>query len=226
MMTKKFLAPLLAAVMMISVDTTFAGESTQERVTEAEAVPMQVLNFEDMDPELYEGAWVSFGSFNVFQPEAWEEVDLSKVEGAEEAGTVYSAFDPEKGWSYVVAAAAVPEDTTAESTLEDLKKAKSYDEVTPVALNSLNAVRFDYNAAGTVTRGVAFLSGDHTVRYTVMVSPYNDEDFAPIADGILQSVSPATESVTEVDSEDESEYGIEYESEGESESEWGYSVDE
>ncbi len=209
-MSRKVLAIVLAASMAFGGSlAAFAEDATEGAAAQSMTIDFMndevtmgedTAKMEDIFGELYEGTWVTIGDlgFDLYLPNEWQQVDLSQIEGAEESGVVFSAMDAEKGWNVVVSANQLAQETTAEAILAELSATDGYEDVAQLNLNEINAVTFENKTSEKPTSGVAFLSGDLSVLYTVQCGPSDDDAFEGTAGYILASVS---ESVAEAETE-------------------------
>ena len=95
-MMKKRLAVIMLAGMMMSLSPVGVMAAETETATESSAADI-VLNYKDMDPNAYEGTWVSTGlGFDLYLPSDWDVLEVSD-ENAKQ-GIVYQAADSAKGW--------------------------------------------------------------------------------------------------------------------------------
>ena len=95
-MMRKRLAVIMLAGMMMGISPVGAMAAETEVTTESSAADI-VLSYEDMDPNAYEGTWISTGlGFDLYLPSDWDVLEVSD-ENAKQ-GIVYQAADSAKGW--------------------------------------------------------------------------------------------------------------------------------
>ena len=99
-MMRKRLAVIMLAGMMMGISPVGAMAAETEVTTESSAADI-VLSYEDMDPNAYEGTWISTGlGFDLYLPSDWDVLEVSD-ENAKQ-GIVYQAADSAKGWNIAV----------------------------------------------------------------------------------------------------------------------------
>lgn len=197
MMKKSIVALAIAAAMMVTPVTVFADE------TEA---PDEVYQFsyEDIDESVYDGTWVTFvQGFDMYLPIDWNVLDVSSIDGAEDAGVTFMAQAPEAnadGVNWTVAVATIPDVTvdSLEQIYDELSKDDSMSGLAYGDLNGIGAV--SYSIESQNVEGVAF-ADDEGIMYTVSFSPMNDDDFTPYESNMLISISPSEEVETETEAE-------------------------
>jgi hypothetical protein len=192
-MMKKRLAVIMLAGMMMSLSPVGVMAAKTETATESSAADI-VLNYKDMDPNAYEGTWVSTGlGFDLYLPSDWDVLEVSD-ENAKQ-GIVYQAADSAKGWNIAVSYHEGMQ-VTADDIYKQLKDS-GYKSLYKVDLNGISAVGFDLD--DQKVSGVAFADVDGGM-YTVQLGPNDDKDFKPIMNNIFMSISPTTaESETETE---------------------------
>lgn len=202
MMKKSIVALAVAAAMMVTPAAAFADE------TEGAADQIISLSYEDINEDVYEGVWVSLPEeigIDMYLPADWNVLDVSTVEGAEDAGIAFMAQAPEAnadGIFWTVAAAKVPDVTvdSVEQIQEELSKDASMTNVMLADVNGIGAVSFSIEEKNV--EGVAFAGLDGSL-YTVQFSPMNDDDFSAYEGNMIMSISETemgeTEALTEAE---------------------------
>lgn len=184
-MMKKRLAVIMLAGMMMGISPVGAMAAETEVTTESSAADI-VLSYEDMDPNAYEGTWISTGlGFDLYLPSDWDVLEVSD-ENAKQ-GIVYQAADSAKGWNI-----AVSYHEGMQVTVDDIYKQlgdAGYKSLYKMDLNGIPAVGFDID--DQKVSGVAFADADGGM-YTVQLGPNDDKDFEPIMKNIFMSISPTT----------------------------------
>ena len=171
---------------------------------ETEAVPGSTADFpiafdyHDIDPDVYEGAWVSTGlGFDLYLPSDWVLTDISDEEAA--AGLVFRAGEEGGGANVCVTCTAIPEEAVDTYDLEALKAEldATVSEAFFLDLNGIPAVGFDSDE--THLSGFSILPGDGTLIQGVVAPPSDEEyeAFTPYFQNIFMSVSPTEEAETE-----------------------------
>ena len=184
-MMKKRLAVIMLAGMMMGISPVGVMAAETEVTTESSAADI-VLSYEDMDPNAYEGTWISTGlGFDLYLPSDWDVLEVSD-ENAKQ-GIVYQAADSAKGWNI-----AVSYNEGMQVTVDDIYKQlgdAGYKSLYKMDLNGIPAVGFDID--DQKVSGVAFADADGGM-YTVQLGPNDDKDFEPIMKNIFMSISPTT----------------------------------
>ena len=199
-MKKAFVLAMAAALTAAAWTPAMAKEKTTEVETEAvseEASEAEqntlVLSYEDIDPEVYDGVWVSTGyGFDLYLPSDWNVLDASEIDGAEDAGIVYMAQAEEAledGTKATVTVSAKKVDgiENLQQIYEELDETGEYSSLTYCDANGIPAVGFDSKEQNV--SGLAFADTDGYM-YVVAVTPNDNKDFAAAERNIILSVSP------------------------------------
>lgn len=195
MMKKSIVALAVAAAMMVTPAAAFADE------TEA-GDQIITLSYDDINEDIYDGVWVSLPEeigIDMYLPADWNVLDVSTVDGAEEAGIAYMAQAPEAnadGIFWTVAAAKVPDVTvdSVDQIVEELSQDSTMTNVMVADVNGIGAVSFSIEEKNV--EGLAFAGLDGSL-YTVQFSPMNDDDFSPYEGNMILSICPTEEGETE-----------------------------
>lgn len=202
MMKKSIVALALAASMIVTPAAAFADE------TEGAADQIIKLSYEDINEEVYDGAWLSLPEeigIDMYLPVDWNVLDVSTVDGAEDAGIAFMAQAPEANADnifWTVAAAKIPDVTvdSVDQIVDELSKDKTMTNVMVADVNGIGAVSFSIEEKNV--EGLAFAGLDGSL-YTVQFSPMNDDDFSPYEGNMILSISPTEEGESEAATEAE-----------------------
>ena len=184
-MKKKVITLLLAGVMAASLSTTtFAAEETETASDEVLEVTMDM-----MDPDLYDGTWVPFeAGFDLYLPTDWNVLEISE-ENAEN-GMIF-LVSPQENAEEAEAALSVQMNDATGAELTDI--AAGYEEAGFTGIgfanvNGLGCVLYDDESNDL--QGVTFL-GESGTMYTIIMAPAESEEYGPIWNNILFSLSPS-----------------------------------
>lgn len=189
MMRKKTMAFLMAGMMI------FGGTMPVFAETETQSGSDTIVwSYEDIDPELYEGEWISFDyGFDLYLPTEWTEASDEETENI-----VYKLDSPDKKISLAITC-NTSEDMGAKAELDAVKKnleTQGFTGLADVEINNIPVVGFDDEE--NKVSGIAFV-GESGNMYTILIGPLEDEDSQTVAANILKSFSE-----TETDAESES----------------------
>lgn len=192
------------AMIMTAMLTAAAIAPCAYAEAETEAVPGTSLDnpimfdYHDMDPDVYEGAWVSTGlGFDLYLPADWVLTDISEEEAA--AGLVFRAGEEGGGANVCLTCTAIPEEV-ADTLDYDMLKAELDANVSESFFLDLNGIpAIGYDSEESKTSGFSILPGDGTLISGVVAPPSDEEyeDFAPYFQNIFMSVSPTETAETE-----------------------------
>ena len=164
-MMRKRLAVIMLAGMMMGISPVGAMMAAETEVTTESSAADIVLSYEDMDPNAYEGTWISTGlGFDLYLPSDWDVLEVSDDSYHE----------------------------GMQVTVDDIYKQlgdAGYKSLYKMDLNGIPAVGFDID--DQKVSGVAFADTDGGM-YTVQLGPNDDKDFEPIMKNIFMSISPTT----------------------------------
>ena len=188
---KKALCVAMALAMTVGMSAAvFADEteSAQEGVVK--------FSYQDIDPDVYEGAWFSTGlGFDMYLPADWEVAELT--DDMVEAGVAFVAGNEEDGANTVITYTQVPEEA-GDYDMDALGEEIAAANTTAVYadLNGIPAVIFE-NEESEVD-GFAMLAEGGYVISGVISAPADVEfaDYDPFFQNIIMSISP-TEAETE-----------------------------
>ncbi len=198
MMKKSIVALALAAAMMVTPAAAFADE------TEAASGQTYSFTYDDIDESVYDGTWLSFvQGFDMYLPSDWNVIDVTTIDGAEDAGITFMAQAPEAnadGVAWTVAVATIPDVTvdSVEQIQDELSKDSTMTNLEQADVNGIGMVSFSIEKNNV--EGVAFADDQGTL-YTVQFSPINDADFVPYETNMLVSISPSEAVETEAETE-------------------------
>lgn len=184
-MKKRMLSLFLAGVMAAGLSTlAFAEAETENAPDEVLEVTMDM-----MDPDLYDGTWVPFeAGFDLYLPTDWNVLEVSE-ENAEN-GIIFMV-SPQENAEEAEAALSVQMNDATGAELADI--AAGYEEVGFtgigfVNVNGIDCVIYDDEPDGL--QGVSFL-GESGTMYTIIMAPAESEEYSPIWNNILFSLSPS-----------------------------------
>lgn len=178
-----------AMAIMLATALTFSATVAPVLADDAEVGTSRdnpiVLTYNDMDPDLYAGAWFDTGiGFEVYLPEEWVEVEVTEENAA--AGLLYMAGQDGGGANFTMTYAQVPEGYTEDQLYEELKA--SMTSAYYCDLNDLPVILFE-NEESAVS-GFSLVVDD--MAYTaVMSAPSDDEyeEFSPVIANAIMSFS-------------------------------------
>lgn len=206
-MNRKVSALILAASMTAALAVPgFADETAAEDTTEASDYEFTFSYDEDIDPEVYDGVWFSTGlGFDLYLPGDWKALDVTEIDGAEDAGIVFMFQSPEEVEEGVMGTAAVSANEVTgiedlNTIYDELDRTGDYDYLHYCLINEIPCVYFQSSKLNA--DGVAFASND--ILYTVTIAPDDCEDFDPYITNIIASLRfTEDESVSEESTEAE-----------------------
>ena len=184
-MKKKVITLLLAGVMAACLPATaFAAEETETASDEVLEVTMDM-----MDPDLYDGTWVPFeAGFDLYLPTDWNVLEVSE-ENAKN-GMIF-LVSPQENAEEAEAALSVQMNDATGAELADI--AAGYEEVGFTGIGFANVNGIDgviYDDEPDDLQGVSFL-GESGSMYTIIMAPAKSEEYSPIWNNILFSLSPS-----------------------------------
>lgn len=177
---KKLRALALIGMMAFSMSAAAFAEAE----TEGE---IQELTYEMMS-DVYEGSWISSGvGYDLYLPNDWEFEELDEEQQA--AGIVFVCGNQETGRNVTMVAEA--EDAISGTTLEALEtqlsaEGSGYSDFAYLMVNDIEVLSYDNKEAEVA--GLAWL-GEGGRLFTMSMGPTSDEEFKPIAQNILLSLS-------------------------------------
>ena len=182
-MKKKMLTLFLAGVMTAGLSVfTFAEAETETPSDEVLEVTMEM-----MDPDLYEGTWVPFeAGFDLYLPTDWNVLEVSE-ENAEN-GIIFMV-SPQETAEDAEAVLSVQMNDATGAELADI--AAGYKEIGFTGIGFANVNGIDcvlYDDEPDDLQGVSFL-GESGMMYTMIMGPAESEEYGPIWNNILFSLS-------------------------------------
>ena len=196
---KKKIALMMATMMTAAAIAPMAYAEAETEAALGTTVDNPIgCDYHDMDPDVYEGAWVSTGlGFDMYLPADWVLTDISDEEA--EAGLVFRAGEEGGGANVCITCTLIPEEVADTYDYEAMKA--EYDAAGISAmyadLNGIPAILFDNDDAKV--SGFSIIPGDGTVISGVIAPPSDEEydDYAPYGQNMIMSVSPTEEAETE-----------------------------
>lgn len=179
MMRKKLVVFLMTGMMVFGgTMPVFAATETE---TQSDTI---VWSYEDIDPELYEGEWMSFDyGFDLYLPTEWTEASDEETDNI-----VYKLDSPDKKISLAITCNTA-EEMGAKAELDVVKEileSEGFTGLADVEINDIPVVGFDDEE--NQVSGIAFV-GESGNMYTLLIGPLEDEDSQIIAVNILKSFS-------------------------------------
>ena len=178
------MAIMMTAGMAVAVNAEEAGSTPDNPVS---------FDYHDLDPEVYEGAWVDTGlGFDMYLPADWavEEITDEMVE----AGVVFVAGSEETGANTVITFTEIPEEA-GDYDMEKLgaELAASNSVAMFVDLSGIPAVIFENEESES--DGFAMLTDGGYLISGVISGPRDVafEDNDPLFQNIITSISPTEE---------------------------------
>ena len=184
-MKTKVITLLLAGVMAASLSTTaFAAEETETASDEVLEVTMDM-----MDPDLYDGTWVPFeAGFDLYLPTDWNVLEVSEENAA---NGMFFMVSPQENAEEAEAALSVQMNDTAGAELTDIAAEYEKAGFTGVGFANVNGLGCVlYNDESNDLQGVSF-QGESGTMYTIIMAPAESEEYGPIWNNILFSLSPS-----------------------------------
>ena len=164
--------------------TAFAAEETETASDEVLEVTMDM-----MDPDLYDGTWVPFeAGFDLYLPTDWNVLEVSE-ENAKN-GMIF-LVSPQENAEEAEAALSVQMNDVAGAELTDIAAEYEKAGFTGIGfanVNGLGCVLYDDESNDL--QGVSFL-GESGTMYTIIMAPAESEEYGPIWNNILFSLSPS-----------------------------------
>ena len=182
-MKKTLITLFLTGVLAAGLSTFAFAEAETEEVLE--------VTMDMMDANLYEGTWVPFeAGFDLYLPTDWNILEVSE-ENAEN-GIIFMV-SPQETAEEAEAMLSVQTNDAAGAELTDVAagyKEYGFTDVGFANVNGISCVLYDDEADGL--QGVSFL-GESGTLYTILMAPAENEEYAPIWNNVLFSLSPSAD---------------------------------
>ena len=181
-MSKKIFALILVLALAASLITTAAyaeGETADAPVK---------LDYHDIDPSVYEGAWVTTGlGFDVYLPVDWILVNITEEQAA--AGLAFQAGEEGGGANMTVTKMEAPKDYSLDQLAKEMAAATTT--ALYADMNGIPGVIFDN--LETMVSGFSMLTDNGAVITGVVSAPSDDqyEAYSPYIKNMILSVSPS-----------------------------------
>ncbi|MCF0132783.1 MAG: hypothetical protein HUJ72_02845 [Blautia sp.] len=204
MMKKKVFALMMAGIMVLNVPAfVLAEENTQteeaagsEDVTETEETAQTeeydyesyVYDYSMIDPEVYDGVWLSsFNLFDLYLPSDWEVlVNVGEGEVAED-DVYFQCANADQTRSLTITY-TVQEGTTLTSLTKDMEEV-GYDDISHVTINDIKVIAYTTYEDGVVLGGILAVDDEGGCYNVLLAAGEDDEEFTSIAQNILYSFS-------------------------------------
>ena len=163
----------------------FTGHAQEQQETAAGSAGELSYSYSEIDPNLYEGVWLSFEpGFDLYLPSDWYELPVSA--GDEAQGAFYQCGPDQKGESGCL---YFQQNRNYSQELEVFEKAFREFGCKNFTYASANGIRFmEFVNPDEDTRGISFCLEDGML-YTLLLSPASDEDMSRIWGNIRLSLS-------------------------------------
>ncbi len=184
-MKKKMFTLLLAGVMAAGLSAfAFAEAETEEVMDEVLEVSMDM-----MDEDLYDGTWVPFeAGFDLYLPTDWNVLEISEENAAN--GMIFMV-SPQETAEESEAALSVQMNDVGGADLDSIAagyKDAGFTGIGFANVNGIDCVLYDDEEDGL--QGVSFL-GESGTMYTIIMGPAESEEYSPIWNNVLFSLSPS-----------------------------------
>ena len=192
-MTKKIITLVLTGVMAAGLSTcAFAEAETDAAMDEVLEVSMEM-----MDPDLYDGTWVPFeAGFDLYLPTDWNILEVSEENAAN--GMIFMV-SPQETEEEAEAALTVQMNDATGAELADIAagyEAAGFTGIGYVNTNGIDCIVYDDEPDGL--QGISFL-GESGTLYTIIMAPAENEEYSPIWNNVLFSLSPSIEDEAETE---------------------------
>lgn len=186
-MKKNLMALFLAGAMAAGL-STFAFAEGETELMEDEVLE---VTMDYMDEDLYDGTWVPFeAGFDLYLPTDWNVLDLT--EDNIDDGIIFMV-SPQETQEEAEAMLSVQMNDATGAELEDI--AAGYEEAgfTGIGYANVNGIACVlYDDEPDDLQGLTFL-GESGTMYTILMAPASSEEYSPIWNNVLFSLSPSEE---------------------------------
>ena len=178
---------LMTLVLTVTVAAGLSTFAFAEAATEGADDEVLEVTMDMMDPDLYDGTWVPFeAGFDLYLPTDWNVLEVSEENSA---NGIFFMVSPQENADEAEAILSVQMNDLTGAELSDIAAGyveSGFTDVGYANVNGIDCVLYDDEADGL--QGFSFL-GESGTLYTVLMSPAESEEYAPIWNNVLFSLS-------------------------------------